>query len=233
MNPTKLECFGVKVIHCSNEGSFPIAGEKVKHVRLSLADAFNIPKDALPFVNGEQVDMCYTLSADDILEFVKQSGRKGIRRMFTKAEIHREYTGHAASVMAAIFSELPHDAVNTDGQSIWSEIAVDKWFDNWYSRTVDDGRDKMIPPDGIRINGQEFYDLTGLEYKLLDSVLSRSTENRRGASYDDVIEDVWGHDAGWKDDAIKNHVKRITEKFLEKRFSASVHCKKRFITIVK
>jgi len=74
----KLEAAGkVKVIHGANDDEFEIAGAKVSQVRANLVDAFNIPGDALSFVNGEQVDANYTLKKNDTLEFVKQAGVKG------------------------------------------------------------------------------------------------------------------------------------------------------------
>jgi len=68
---------GVKVIHGANDGVFDVAGCPVFSVRLSLVDAFNIPPDALSFVNGEQVGSEYLLVPGDTLEFVRQSGEKG------------------------------------------------------------------------------------------------------------------------------------------------------------
>ena len=62
----------VKVIHGANDGVFDLAGSKVATVRASLVDAFNIPGDALAFVNGEQVDANYNLSENDTLEFCLQ-----------------------------------------------------------------------------------------------------------------------------------------------------------------
>jgi hypothetical protein len=67
----------VKVIHGANDGDFALAGSKVATVRASLVQAFNIPGDALAFVNGEQVDGTHSLQANDVLEFVKQAGVKG------------------------------------------------------------------------------------------------------------------------------------------------------------
>lgn len=67
----------VKVIHGANDGQFPVVGSKVQKVRASLVDAFNIPGDALAFVNGEQVDANYVLQANDSLEFIKAAGVKG------------------------------------------------------------------------------------------------------------------------------------------------------------
>lgn len=73
----KLEAADVKVIHGANDGSFKLAGSKVSTVRASLVDAFNIPGDALAFVDGEQVDANYVLQEHSTLEFVKQAGVKG------------------------------------------------------------------------------------------------------------------------------------------------------------
>lgn len=67
----------VKVIHGANDGSFNLSGSKVKTVRASLVDAFNIPGDALAFVDGEQVDENHVLQQNQTLEFVKPAGVKG------------------------------------------------------------------------------------------------------------------------------------------------------------
>ena len=74
----KLDAATVKVLHGANDGVFNLVGAKVQSVRASLVDAFNIPADALSFVNGEQVDANYVLQTNDTLEFVKQAGVKGI-----------------------------------------------------------------------------------------------------------------------------------------------------------
>lgn len=234
INSTNLKRGCVKVIHGANDGTFALEGAKVGSVRSSLVDAFNIPKDAIAFVNGEQVEMSYTLATDDNLEFCKQSGSKGIRRMFTKAEIFREYTGHPADVMDELFATIPHDDVNGDGQPIWHEVVVDEWLDERYSRKrADDGRDKVIPPFGVRIAGHIVDELTSTEWKIMSSVLSRATADRPGVSFDEVIEDVWGHDTDWKDEALKQHIKRINRKFLDQGCSASVHGENRFMSISK
>jgi hypothetical protein len=73
----KLDAAQVKVIHGANDGSFNLAGSKVQTVRASLVDAFNIPGDALAFVDGEQVDENHVLQQNQTLEFVKQAGVKG------------------------------------------------------------------------------------------------------------------------------------------------------------
>lgn len=68
----------VKIIHGPNEDIFDLLdGTTVFNVSSNLADAFNIPRFARPFVNGEQVAEDYRLLDDDTLEFVFPDGRKG------------------------------------------------------------------------------------------------------------------------------------------------------------
>lgn len=66
----------VKVIHGANDDVFPVVGATVQTLRNSLADAFNIPVDALALVNGGGVGEQYRLQANDLLEFVLPWGQK-------------------------------------------------------------------------------------------------------------------------------------------------------------
>ena len=56
---------------------------------VTITDVFNIPADALAFVNGEQVDPSYRLLASDTVEFVKQYGEKSILDPEEKAQLDR------------------------------------------------------------------------------------------------------------------------------------------------
>ena len=74
----EVESLGtVTVQYGASQEDLNVGGSSVGTVRSSLVDAFNIPKDAVPFVNGEQVDENYVLQANQVLEFVKQAGVKG------------------------------------------------------------------------------------------------------------------------------------------------------------
>ena len=72
----------VTCMYGASSENFSVAGQTVATVRDSLKDSFNIPQDAVPFVNGNQVDGTYVLSENDNLEFVKQAGTKGFYRIF-------------------------------------------------------------------------------------------------------------------------------------------------------
>ena len=67
----------VKIIHGANDGIFNVGGASVASVRASLAVAFNIPDEAIAFVNGELVRHDFRVWANDILEFIFQWGGKG------------------------------------------------------------------------------------------------------------------------------------------------------------
>lgn len=74
-----IPAFGrVKVIHGPNDEMFSnLVGISVAAVRHLLAEPFNIPADAVAFVNGERVGSLYRLQANETLEFVREWGRKG------------------------------------------------------------------------------------------------------------------------------------------------------------
>lgn len=68
----------VKVIHGCNDDVFDLPeGTTVFGVSHNLSDAFNIPRFAIPFVNGRRVAGGYRLKSRDTLEFVVQWGSKG------------------------------------------------------------------------------------------------------------------------------------------------------------
>jgi len=67
----------VKVIHGANDGIFDgIVGASIASVRDSLFDVFNLPTDAVAFVNGKVVGKRRRLKANDTLEFVARRGHK-------------------------------------------------------------------------------------------------------------------------------------------------------------
>lgn len=221
----------VKVICAANDDRFPVVGCRVGTVRASLVDAFNIPPQAIALVNGERVDFSYRLQSNDILEFCKQYGYKGGRRMFTKTELLQEYRGYPDDVMDDLFATLRHDDVNADGRPVWYEVNLDEWFDERYSRRrVDDGRDKVIPPSSVRLDGEEYTDLTTLEWRLLEVLLSSP---HRSVETDKVIEHVYGHDAGPKEDALTQVVKRLNGKLGEQKCPYTVSEGNRFVTITR
>lgn len=233
MSTTSAIGGAVKVIHGASEGVFPVAGHGVHAVRASLVDAFNIPPDAMSFMNGEQVSETYILRPDDTLEFCKQRGNKGIRRMFTKAEIRREYTGYPDDVLADFFASVCHDDVSREGQAVWHEAVVDGWFDERYSRKrADDGRDKAIPPNSVRINGAVHNGLTLNEWRLMDALLSA---DKVSILVDDAIEVLYADDAPTTStgNRLKQALKRLNLKSTERRWPFTVHVENGWVSLDK
>lgn len=66
----------IHVIQGSSEGRFDLAGRKLGEVRRALTTAFNIPSNAVAFVNGEQDKASYVLEPGDRVEFVNPARKK-------------------------------------------------------------------------------------------------------------------------------------------------------------
>ena len=67
----------IKIINGVNTLDANLVGKTVADIRLMLSQALNIDPEAVPQMNGEQVDESFVLSEGDELEFVKASGKKG------------------------------------------------------------------------------------------------------------------------------------------------------------
>jgi hypothetical protein len=67
----------VDVIHGIYAHSLPLAGMTVRDARLELEDRMNIDPEALPVVDGREVDEDTVLAEGQVLNFVKHAGEKG------------------------------------------------------------------------------------------------------------------------------------------------------------
>ena len=68
----------VQVTHGVNSNSFDVAGQTVAYVRENLETLYGIPAGAVALVNGEQVTEDFVLKASDAIDFVRDSGTKGM-----------------------------------------------------------------------------------------------------------------------------------------------------------
>lgn len=222
----------VKVIHGANDGLFDLAGTRVASIQASLVDAFNIPNEALAFVNGEQVDGEYIVQSNDTLEFCKQTGDKGGRRMLSMGDILREYTGFPPKVLEEVFANVPPHEVAAEGQPRWFELAIDEWLDRRYMERVDDGRDKAIPPDSVRINGSVYNGFTQNEWRLIDALLKAPDTS---VTVDDAIELLYADDASISSTSnrLKQAIKRLNRKSGDLRRSFTVHIENGWVSLVK
>jgi len=71
----------VRVVHGANQEYYDLEGKSVGQVRKSLRDAFNIPGDASALISGKEVGDDFVLEGGMNLEFVKEAGVKGLRRL--------------------------------------------------------------------------------------------------------------------------------------------------------
>ena len=229
MLTTEVRCGEVKVIHGANFGTFNLAGRQVATVRVSLVDAFNIPIEAIAFVNGERVDLEYILQGHDTLEFVQKAGRKGINRPFTKVDILREYAGYPPDVFDDLFRSLRHHDTNWRGEPIWIEKLIDEWLTNLYAkREVDDGQDKVIPPSGVRIDGTMYIDFGQKQWLLLEAII-----NKPPVKAGIVIEHVYGHDADFKENALTQLIKQVNIKLFKQNCTHTVSEEGGFVLLSK
>lgn len=81
----------VRVVHGSNEQYFELSGKQVGSVRKSLREVFNIPNDALAYVNGEEVKDDFVLESGSSLEFSKTAGVKGINKEILMNAVEADY----------------------------------------------------------------------------------------------------------------------------------------------
>ncbi len=118
----------VKVIHGANDGIFNVAGAFIASVRASLVDAFNIPVNAIPFVNGEFIRPDHRLQADDTLEFVFPMGSKGVgEKVWTGEEFCQFFKITTEDFQAWIAQGLKIRPC-VDGTVRITETAADEFF---------------------------------------------------------------------------------------------------------
>ena len=92
---------------------------------------------------------------------------------------------------------------------------MDEWLKDQYSRKrADDGRDKVVPPNSVRMAGKVYTDLTTLEWRLMDALLSHPD---RSVEAGEVIEKLYGHDAERKEESLTQVMKRLSKKLDEQK----------------
>lgn len=68
----------IKVVCGANVQEAEIVGKTISEVRAELAEVLNIPVDSRAMVSGDNVEATYALQVGDTLEFIKESGDKGL-----------------------------------------------------------------------------------------------------------------------------------------------------------
>lgn len=119
----------VKVVCGATDGIFDgLVGVSVATVKASLVDAFNIPFDAIAFVDGEEVGDDYRLQANTVLEFVRQFGKKGVgNQVWTDEDFCKFFKITRETLQAWIAQGLKVKSC-LDGSIRITETAVDEFF---------------------------------------------------------------------------------------------------------
>jgi len=111
-------------------------------------------------------------------------------------------------------------------------LALDEWLDRRYMEGNDDGQDKVIPPDSVRINGEVYKGLTLNEWRLIDALLNAPNTS---LLVDDAIERLYADDASITSTSnrLKQAIKRLNQKSGEKRRPFSVHIENGWVSLLK
>jgi len=110
----------IRVVNGANEQYFDnLSGKTVGSVRKSLREVFNIPGDASALISGKEVGDDFILEGGMNLEFIKEAGAKGSKRIFLRNLESGEpaaYCGEASdmddvtqSIRHMLEAELPEE----------------------------------------------------------------------------------------------------------------------------
>lgn len=118
----------VRVVHGINDGHFDLKGNTVGVVVKYLREAFNIPHDAVAFVNGKKVTFDYSLSDGEFLEFNKEKGRKGgLQDFWSEAELLRLFGPESLETMKRHgFNLKPQLVATADDVIAWQQWLMDR-----------------------------------------------------------------------------------------------------------
>ena len=72
----------VCVVHGANQNYFSLANMQVSQVRSKLRDVINVSYDAEAYINGKLVQDSYVLKGGEHLEFIKDTGVKGMQNCY-------------------------------------------------------------------------------------------------------------------------------------------------------
>ena len=120
---------GCVVVHGLNiEEDSKFVGHTVKAIKNAYRVSFNIPDAAKGFVDGAEVSDAYVLRVGETLEFVKESGRKGLGRLFNKEQLIECWGINEKQYQVLISMGLPQ--VILEDEVLYFEYAVDEFLKN-------------------------------------------------------------------------------------------------------
>tara|TARA_R110002111_G_scaffold100976_6_gene156453 strand:- start:13979 stop:14590 length:612 start_codon:yes stop_codon:yes gene_type:complete len=87
----------------------------------------NIPDSAVALIKGEHVNEDTILLPGQTLQFMIESGEKGLGRLYTKEEL-AEFWGVSEDAVVNLLSGSSISPLVLDGKELYSELVIDKIF---------------------------------------------------------------------------------------------------------
>jgi hypothetical protein len=87
-------------------------------------------------------------------------------------------------------------------------------------------QDGPVPPDKVRLNNKLYHGFSPLEWRLLWRLWDRNA-----VSIAKLMDHLYGHDHGDKDQAFQAVKKRLSRKFLDQEFPGEIVAKAGFLTL--
>lgn len=115
----------VRVVHGCNEVRLR-SGLMVGEIQKSLAEVLNIRPDAAALLNGYAVAPDHRLAEGDNLEFVSESGHKGLGELLSPEALTSRWGISAERYRELVGLGLPKIRF-ADGSIVHPEVAVDEW----------------------------------------------------------------------------------------------------------
>jgi hypothetical protein len=121
----------VRVVHGANEGPYALEGYTVEQVARSLREVFNIPADAVAWVDGRRVTKDHVLADGNKLEFTKNWGHKGGFQDCWSEEELREFFGEeeVQQMMAAGMKLTARPVLSAGEVMSWGKWLRDRQHD--------------------------------------------------------------------------------------------------------
>lgn len=104
-----------------------IQGMTVSAIREAYRSSYGISDKAKPFVNGGEVSEAHILNTGESIEFTRQSGSKGLGRLYTKEEL-AEFWNISVDAVATLLSGSGISPLVLDDKELYSELVVDRLF---------------------------------------------------------------------------------------------------------
>jgi hypothetical protein len=121
----------VHVIHGATEGSFPLGGKSVRHVKKCLQQVFSIPYFAEAIVNGKAVALAHVLAGGDCLEFAKAFGYKAYKKESRAEAEARGLLAHYPALVE-IGTKVKSRGLDTEKSIDLMAALVAKWCEDHF-----------------------------------------------------------------------------------------------------